>query len=263
MNNSALSGFTALALKVVAVILILSSLLDYIILLIPFKPLDQQWQIAFTNQIVDRGIIPMVGITFLLVGYWIGSATDAPGRAKSAFLDLRFWAFSLASVLGLVFLLLVPLHISNLGRAVSDRISEIDQQATVAEGRIEQQSAQMDSLLADEQRLKEIDEAIEKGEVQGQKLQPAQLQQLQQVREQILSLRQDPAALKAEIEKAQTQVRDQKLKLKQQANTEATKNGVRISISSLLLAIGYMAIGWMGFKGLGGANTGRRRVSVK
>lgn len=263
MNNSVLSGFTALALKVVAVILILSSLLDYIVLLIPFKPLDQQWQIAFTNQIVDRGIIPMVGITLLLIGHWIGSTVDAPSRAKSSFLDLRFLSFFLASFLGLVFLLLVPLHISNLGRAVGDRISEIDQQANVAESRIEQQSAQMDSLLADEQRLREIDQAIESGEVQGQKLQPAQLQQLQQVREQILSLRQDPAALKAEIEKAQTQVRDRKLELEQQARTEATKNGVRISISSLLLAIGYMAIGWMGFKSLGGANTGRRRASVK
>jgi len=188
----------------------------------------------------------MVGITLLLIGYWIGSTIDSPARPKSSILDLRFWAFSLASILGLIFLLLVPLHISNLGRAVSDRIAQIDQQANVQEGRIEQQSNQIKSLLGNKQQLeaqlKQIDEVLEKGEFQGRKLQQAEIQQLQQTRQGILNLQQDPEVLKSQIDEAQTQVRDRKLELEQQARTEATKNGVRISISSLLLAIGYMPV---------------------
>jgi hypothetical protein len=261
-NNPVLSAYTALALKVVAVILIVSSLIDYIILAIPFKPLDQAWQIAFTNQIVDRGIVPLVGIVFLAIGYWIGDALEGD-EGKPVFLDLRFWAFIIATILGLLFLLLVPLHVSNLNRAIGDQIKQIDEQASAAEGQIKQQSDQLSVLIKDEARLKELDAAIESGEAQGQKLQPAQIQQLQQVRDQILAARKDPKALNEQIEKAQIQVRERKKELEQQARTNAVKSGIRIGISSLLLAVGYSAIGWTGFKGLGSSGTGRRRVSLK
>lgn len=262
-SNPVLSAYTALALKVVGAILIISSLVDYIILAIPFKPLDQAWQIAFTNQIVDRGIVPLVGIVFLAIGYWIGDAVgDDTGRP--IFLDLRFWAFIVASILGLLFLLLVPLHVSNLSRAIGDQIKQIDEQANVAEGQIQQQSQQLSSLVKDEARLQELDAAIESGQAQGQKLEPGQVQQLQQVRDQILALRQDPKALNTRIEQAQTQVRERKLELEKQARTNAVKSGIRIGISSLLLAVGYSALGWMGFKGLGSSGTGsRRRASLK
>lgn len=52
------SPFTALALKTVGLILIVSALLDYVILAIPFNPLQREWQLSFTTQIVDRGVIP-------------------------------------------------------------------------------------------------------------------------------------------------------------------------------------------------------------
>ena len=80
MNTSTISPFTSLALKLIGVILILSSLLDYITLAIPFQPLNAEWQIGFTGQIVDRGIVPMVGIAFLLVGYWIDTSVGGTGK---------------------------------------------------------------------------------------------------------------------------------------------------------------------------------------
>lgn len=261
-SNPVLSAYTALALKVVGAILIVSSLIDYLILAIPFKPFDQAWQIAFTNQIVDRGIVPLVGIVFLSIGYWIGDAIDGDGN-RSPVTDLRFWAFIVATVLGLLFLLLVPLHVSNLSRAINDQIKQIDEQANVAEGQIQQQSQQLSTLLKDEARLKELDQAIQSGEAQGQKLQPAQVQQLQAMRDQILTLRKDPKALNEQIEKAQQQVANRKKELKDQAQLNAVKSGIRIGISSLLLAIGYSALGWMGFKGLGSSGPGRRRAAVK
>ena len=62
MNNSAISTFTSLCLKTVGTILIASSFLDYITLAVPFQPLDSQWQIGFTSEIVDSCIFPMVGM---------------------------------------------------------------------------------------------------------------------------------------------------------------------------------------------------------
>ncbi|MDY6783566.1 MAG: HpsJ family protein [Cyanobacteriota bacterium] len=260
-SNPILSAYTALALKVVAVILIVSSLIDYIILAIPFKPLDQAWQIGFTNQIVDRGIVPLVGIVFLVIGYWIGEASDT-AEEKPIFLDLRLYAFIIASILGLLFLLLVPLHVSNLSRAIGDQIQQIDEQANAAEAQIGQQSDQLDLILRDEARLNQLNQAIESGEAEGQQLQPAQIEQLKQLRDQIRTLQDNPQALSDRIEQAQTQVRERKLELEQQARTNAVKSGVRIGISSLLLALGYSALGWMGFKGLGSA-TSRRRPSLR
>lgn len=261
-SNPVLSAYTALALKVVGAILILSSLIDYIIFAIPFKPFDQAWQIAFTNQIVDRGIVPLVGIVFLSIGYWISDAIEGDG-GRPVFTDLRFWAFIVATILGLLFLLLVPLHVNNLSRAINDQVKQIDEQANVAEAQIKQQSGQLSSLLKDEARLKELDQAIQSGEVQGQKLQAAQVQQLQAMRDQILTLRQDPNALKEQIAKAEQQVANRRKELKEQAQQNAVKSGIRIGISSLLLAIGYSALGWMGFKGLGSSGPGRRRPVVK
>lgn len=266
-SNPAFASFTAIALKVVAVILILSSLVDYITLLIPFDPTVPQWQIGFTNAIVDRGIIPMVGIVFLLIGYWVGNTVEPGGRGGSMFTDLRFWAFLLASVLGLLFLLLVPLHISNLSRISADRLEEIDQQASTLEAQITQQQERIDALLGDtaqlDQQVAQLDEVIESGSFQGQEIPPEQLAQAEQLRTQILTVRENPELVQEEIEQRKTELATQRAELESQAKTEAFKNGIRIGISSFLLAIGYIAIGWTGFKGLGTGNGSRRRASAK
>ncbi|MGL6139751.1 MAG: HpsJ family protein, partial [Planktothrix sp.] len=54
-----------------------------------------------------------------------------------------------------------------------------------------------------------------------------------------------------------TQIRDRKQELETQAKTQSLKSSLRTGISSLLLAIGYITLGWTGLKGLGilrGAN---------
>jgi hypothetical protein len=58
------SPFTALALKVVGLIMIVSSLVDYIFLAIPLNAGQRAWQLAYVGQLVDRGILPMVGSPF-------------------------------------------------------------------------------------------------------------------------------------------------------------------------------------------------------
>ena len=56
-----------------------------------------------------------------------------------------------------------------------------------------------------------------------------------------------------------TQIRDRKQELEQQAKTQSLKSSLRTGISSLLLAIGYITIGWTGLKGLGILRGGNRR----
>jgi len=236
--------------------LILSSLLDYVILLIPFNPMNPDWQISFTNQIVDRGIIPMVGISFLVVGYWLESAISTLPAGKISFTDLRFWSFLLAAILGLVFLLLVPIHLSNLGRASSQAMQQIEQSAGQAEQQIAGQLEQVTQLLGDNTRIQELDAAIASGQVQGE-----QLEQLQTIRQQIEELKGNPEAIEEQANQARTQLQEQRKEAENQAKLTAFKSGFRIGISSFLLSIGYLVIGGMGFRSLaggGGGGGGRR-----
>ena len=66
MNSAKMSLFTSFFLKLVGTILILASLLDYIVLAIPFRYQQEQWLVGFITQVVDRGIIPMIGIVFII-----------------------------------------------------------------------------------------------------------------------------------------------------------------------------------------------------
>ena len=266
-TTNPISSYTSLCLKLVGVILILSSLIDYLTLAIPFNALDPQWQINFTTQLVDRGIVPLVGIVFLLIGYWMDEIRVGAEAARKSF-DLRVPVFIIASILGLLFLLLVPLHLNNLRVASSSVLEQIEQGAGEAETRIQTQFDQLNTLTQDPQRLQQlnqqvaqIDQALSSGQFQGQTLEPQQREQLQQTRTQLQNLRdlaQNPDALQARLNELQVQLRDQKLQREQQAKTEALKQGLRIGLSSLMLAIGYIAVGWLGLKGISRAKPARR-----
>ncbi len=256
MSNSSISQFTSLSLKTVGVILVVSSLLDYITLAIPLDILNSQWQINFISQIVDRGIVPMVGIAFLFVGYWIDSNVSSTANRKG--FDLRLPVFVLSLGLGFVFLLLVPIHLSNLRLVSSDALSQIEERASEAENRISDQYEQLEAIAQDPQRLqlldtriKEIDTALGSGQFQGQNLNPQQLQRLQGTKQQLENFRElakNPEALEARLSELQTQLRDQKLQREGRARTETLKQGVRTGLSSLMLAIGYLVMGWFGLK---------------
>lgn len=94
----------SLILKVVGIVLIVSFLLDFLILLLPFQPTDRLWQINLATALVDRGIVPLVGLGALFTGYWMDSTSDAGSKG----LDLRVPVLILSSVLGLIFLLIFP-----------------------------------------------------------------------------------------------------------------------------------------------------------
>jgi hypothetical protein len=272
MSNSSASKFTSLCLKTVGAILIVSSLLDYITLAIPFQPLDSQWQIAFTGQIVDRGIVPMVGMAFILVSYWIENSVNR--TTPSSGFEIKIPVFILSLFMGFVFLILVPLHLNNLRLVSTDALAQLEQRADEAENRISEQYEQLSEISADPQRLellesriKELDNAIGSGQFQGQSLNPQQLQRLEETRQQLQNFRElanDPEALDARLKELQTQLLDQKKERESRAKTEAVKQGVRTGLSSLLLAIGYLVMGWFGLQSTnsGGTQTTNSQVTA-
>lgn len=257
MNNSTL---TALCLKLFGVIFILSSLLDYLTLLIPLNLKDPQWQLGLVTNLVDRGIVPMVGIGLILVGYWIDVTIygDTPNSQASRF-DLRLPTFILAALMGLMFLLIVPLHLNNLNQAKTAALAQIERGASQGKEQIQGFLRQINSLSQNPEVLnKQVEDrakAIESGTFQGNVLTPQQLESLANEKAQLQGLRdlsKDPAAYKAKIaeikKQLETQLQDRQDKAENDATTQAIKQGLRTGLNSLMLSIGYATAGVLGLR---------------
>lgn len=262
ISNPKFSPLAARTLKLVGVILILVSLLDFLILSFPFKSLDRNWQINFATQVVDRGIIPMVGLALLFAGYWIDNiASDEPTDRFSR-LGLRFWALLFSSLLGLLFLLLFPLHINNVIQARAEAIGRINQDVNQAQTQLQTQlgnpqalaelesqqsliKSQVSDLLQNEQRLNQALQSEQvpepfKNLIRQAKAKPQELDQL-------LKQQFNPETLRNQ---GLTQIQGRQKEAKQQAEQDAWKSGLRVSTSSLLLSIGYIVIGWTGLRNM-------------
>ncbi|MDJ0843532.1 hormogonium polysaccharide biosynthesis protein HpsJ [Crocosphaera sp.] len=251
-------AFTSLVLKLIGVIFILSSLLDYVTLAVPPNFGSQSWQIGIVTSIVDRGVVPLVGMGFILVGYIIDGMADANPLKKSGF-SLKLPVYILAALLGLVFLLMVPLHLNNLNIAKTDALERIQQGAGQGAEQIQQFLTQVDTLSKNPGRLDEqiqrLNQAVEAGQVQGRQLNAQQLETLRQQRQQLQGLRdlsKNPEEYKKRTQELKNQLETQLLERRKQAEgqatTQALKQSLRIGLSSLMLAIVYSVIGWIGLK---------------
>ncbi|HEY9301748.1 MAG TPA: HpsJ family protein [Phormidium sp.] len=262
-----LSPPAALILKLIGLICIVSFLIDAITLLIPFNPTDRGWQINLTTQLVERGIIPLVGMAFLFAGTWIDSVADASGKGGQVWQIVKLVALALSAILGLLYLLIAPLHVNNVRLQSNTAIAQVEQQAKQAETQlasdafktqVEQRRTQIRSqigeLLKDEQRF-------------NQALQNQQVPQ--QVKEVLQQSKANPQALDSFLDQQAksfsnqtlTQIRERRRELESQARTAALKSQLQIGLSSLLLALGFFVTAGTGLRGLVSLPSAPRKAS--
>ncbi|MBM0743081.1 hypothetical protein JOY44_15945 [Phormidium sp. CLA17] len=236
------SPWTPLILKLIGALLLLTSLIDYLVLLSTAKFQDSQWVITFTTQVVDRGVFPLIGLALLFTGFWLeANSSDATRTAPW----LRLTALVLSSLLGLFFLLIVPWNVVGTRDAVDAQMKQIGQEATKAESQIDAQIQQFRGQL--DSQLAQIDQLISSGQ-----LQDPQLAQAKQQQTQLKRLKSDPKAFDAEIAPKKTEelskIKTRKQELESQTQGNALRSGLRTGLNSLLLAIGYIIIGWSGLR---------------
>lgn len=104
MNSRFAAAGASRTLKVVGIILILSFFVDFLILSFPFQPTNKPWLIDWETALVDRGIVPMIGLGMLFAAYWV----DSTDETNPPTIDLRFPALIISSLLGLMFLVIFP-----------------------------------------------------------------------------------------------------------------------------------------------------------
>ncbi len=246
------SPWISLMLKLVGSILILTSLIDYLTLMTTIDFQAKQSIIGFTTGVVDRGVFPLLGIILVSLGVWVEST--AVGLAQSSAM-LRLVVFVIASILGLVFFLIVPWHVTTTREAADAEVTQITQRAqtlqTQLDSQVQQAKGQGPQQL--DAQLQQLDQLINGGQLPA-----AQLEQAKQKREQLRKLKSDPKALDAEIEAQLGPKRTEELnklkadeqKAKDLTQANAMRAALRTGLNSLLLAIAYAILGWTGLRQL-------------
>jgi hypothetical protein len=247
MQPTVSSFLTPLALKTAGAVLILSSLIDLVFMLV-FPPenlvLDGgRWWLYATSQLVDRGLLPLVGIAFMVTGDWIKIVSTEDGGNRGNI--WRIGTFVLASLLGLIFVLIIPFQLNATNDFKTQELGKISKEVEQIESGIKNNLKQINAQSKD--KLKEQITAIDK-ELKGGQIPPERLTNLQITKSKLELLLNDPKKFAAESEQNLQQLQKQKQKVETQANERMLKTGVRTSLASFLLAIAYITIGWTGLK---------------
>lgn len=271
-NSRQFSSVAARTLKVVGIILILSALLDCIVLSLPGEISDMSnrgWQLAAATQIVDRGIIPLMGIALLMTGFWVDSSSGVSIERRNVWVDLRFWALLISSLLGLIYLLLVPVHLNNTRLELKDALAQVDKEAGQAEVQLEAQikseqfKAQVEQLKS--QRRSQIGALLQDdGKLQQALKSPDVPKELKAV---LQESKNDPKALDKFLEQqaqelpnqARNEIRTRKQQKEKELRTRSRNSSLQTGINSLLLAIGYITVGWTGLRSMGILRFGHRK----
>jgi hypothetical protein len=250
-TGNAPSPIAALALKLVGGITILAAIVDFLVLLLPPDLLNRAWQISTATQLVDRGIVPLVGIALLFTGFWIDSYVSGKRGGGNLMLDARLWTCVLACLLGLIFAVLTPVHMNNVRLQSKDALTQVSSEATEATTQLEQRlsaevTQQRDRIGTLLNNPEQIEQLVASGNVTAE--QAAQIRQFENNPESLDDFLQGQASeLRTRLE---TEIGTRREEATKRVRAEATKASIRISLSSILLAIGYIVIGISGLRRL-------------
>jgi hypothetical protein len=243
MQPTTSSFLTPLALKTAGAVLILSSLIDLVFTLV-FPPNlgadSSQWWLYATSQLVDRGLLPLVGIAFVVTGDWIEIvATEDGGNRGNAW---RIATFGLASLLGLILILIIPAQLSITNEIKGRELKMATDRMAQVQKNLKEMNQQLGAQGPEKikQQITLIDNELKSGAAQGQKA-----IELQMNKSGLESFLRDPKEFDRQN---QQKLNQRKQSDEAKINENLLKTGVRTSLASFLLAVAYVTIGWTGLR---------------
>lgn len=258
------SSLASRSLQLVGLVMIVSFVIDILIIFFPPNLLSPQWRLGFSSQLIDRGVIPLVGVALLLGGIWI---KDSEGTSGSKQGMLRSAAVLVSLILGIVYLLVVPLHSIDTVRSRNRALRNLEAQATQAEEQLDAQltNPQFEAALDQrrEQFKTQINTLINNPEQYEQALEEAGEEQAELLRQ----FKDNPAAIDDFInrqvnalpQQARSRIENEKTQREERAQVTTVKS-MSQAMNGALLAVGYLGVGLTGVQlGGGGGRKKRRR----
>ncbi|HEY9699739.1 MAG TPA: HpsJ family protein [Trichocoleus sp.] len=248
-DASPLSAYIARILKLTGSILILGTIVDCLLLMIPPNFMDNEWLSSLIREWVNRGVLPLIGVAVLLLGVWAAPHQKETSGKKKPGQGWVTGAIGLAMSLGILFLLAAPLYFNSSRLASADATRQINDQAAQAQQQLNtqlaQRQAQVKALLSNPEQVDQLQTALANASSSGD--QKAELQQIQDLLKQAQN---DPKVIDQQVATARQAGTEQIQQQQQQARDQLTLNTRKLRIhtilTSLLLAIGYLLVAWTG-----------------
>jgi|GEM_PF-2375322 len=246
----------------VGLILILTFFLDFLVRLTSPQLSKVEVQLNLLNELIDRGVIPLIGLALIYAGFWFHLYSQAPvapkaqdtSKERAAWQDPKFWTFVFASLLGLMFLLIIPFHYAKTGDVIQIALDQVEQEWTQNKANIDQQ---LNQVKLEEQQWQTISKDPTQLDqlLNNPQMPPQQKSVLEQLKKDPQVLKQNVDARVKQLQQQQTQVSGQlaeaqkkKADVLLQAQGERTMARLRAGIRCILLAIGFASIGWTGLR---------------
>ena len=197
---------------------------------------------TLTTQLIEQGILPLFGLGIFFAGIALESLGNVTEKQGGWIAKTENWGYRLALMLGLLFVLLAPLHA--LTTIANNRVS-----FTALDERLAEQEAQVKFQL---DRQRELYTALIDGEatiedlVGEETLNEGQMEVLNKIKD-------DPDVLDRQLEAAQIALREQMHKRATQAREQSKlavwKSILRLGLTSWMLAGCYLNVAWIGLRG--------------
>ena len=229
-------------MKLAGIILVLFTIINYFLLIFTIKTGDTNWNLNFTTIIVEEGIIPILGIALMFCAYGFEEILGlAPPQPKLRWNSIKFWVYLLSFFFGIIFLLIIPLHISNAvavsNEAVETANKTAKEEKEILEQRLEEQKNIIGDMLRNQPKL---DAFIKKRQLSEEQI------------ANLAKFKNNPNAFKVKVEEVRSTL-TQRIDSKQQQEIQKSQlsafhSSLKICLTSLLLASCYLTIGWSGFR---------------
>ncbi|TVR05343.1 MAG: hypothetical protein EA395_15800 [Phormidium sp. GEM2.Bin31] len=240
-------------LKLAGTVLILITLLNFILLIVPPDLGSPSWWLNLTTQIIQQGIIPLIGIAALLAGIACEVVSGTATENDTWIETLKKRTFRLSLVLGLIFLILIPGHALAALASSHQAIQRIDREANRSLEQIELQLQQQQQLYLGVIEADAEPEALLDEFVGDEPLTEEQLAQLEEFVENPQSLERQIQTFRASlVERVQTR----SSRAKERSRFGAWKSIARFGLTSIMLSTCYLNIAFLG-RGMG------KRTKVK
>ena len=229
-------------MKLAGIMLVLFTIINYFLLIFTIKTGDTNWSLNFTTIIVEEGIIPILGIALMFCAYGFEEILGlAPPQPKLRWNCIKFWVYLLSFFFGIIFLLIIPLHISNAvavsNEAVETANKTAKEEKEILEQRLEEQKNIIGDMLRNQPKL---DAFIKKRQLSEEQI------------ANLAKFKNNPNAFKVKVEEVRSTL-TQQIESKQQQEIQKSQlsafhSSLKICLTSLLLASCYLTIGWSGFR---------------